>query len=40
MNEDSIQANLFNIEFIKELDNEDEDNDSIQKFKIKLDQLI
>ena len=40
MNEDLIQANLLHIEFIKELKNEDEDNDSIQKFKIKLDQLI
>jgi hypothetical protein len=40
MNEDLIQASLLWIEFMKELNNEDEDDDSIQKFKIKLDQLI
>jgi hypothetical protein len=37
MNEDLIQANLLFLEFAKELNNEDEDDDSIQKFKIKLD---
>jgi hypothetical protein len=39
VNEDLIQATLLFIEFDKELNNEDEDNDSIQKFKIKLDEL-
>ena len=39
MNEGLIQANLLYIPLMNELKNEDEDNDSIQKFKIKLDQL-
>jgi hypothetical protein len=41
MNEDSIQGIMLLVEFEKEVINEDEDDDSIQKFKIKLlDQLI
>jgi hypothetical protein len=40
MPEDSIQALLLFFEIAKELRNDNKDDDSIQKFKIKLDQLI
>ena len=40
MDVDDIQAMLMYSKFGIELHNEDEDDDSIQKFKIKLDQLI
>jgi hypothetical protein len=39
-NEDDIQVNLLFIEFLKERNNGDEDDDSNKKFKIMLDQLL
>lgn len=39
MDEDKIQALLLYFEYLKEVANIDDDEETIQKFKIKLDQL-